>query len=64
MILGFSFIGGFDWRVLTVIPAGILFGLFFGAWSEKKINGVTGDILGAGSEITEVIVLAIGSALC
>lgn len=35
----------------------ILISLFIGIWSEKKINGITGDILGFTVEATNLVLL-------
>jgi adenosylcobinamide-GDP ribazoletransferase len=50
---------------LSVIAfaAAWLFTVVFGKWSCRKIGGVTGDIIGALSEITETIILAVGAIL-
>lgn len=41
----------------------ILFLGIFGLWVKKKIGGVSGDILGASSEISEVFLLTVGVLL-
>lgn len=41
----------------------LIFNLFFYSYIKNKIGGITGDILGAGCEITEVLFLAIGALL-
>lgn len=33
----------------------------FGAWCRKRVGGVTGDLLGAGSELVETLVLMMGA---
>ncbi|MCX6178729.1 MAG: adenosylcobinamide-GDP ribazoletransferase [Chlorobiales bacterium] len=43
--------------VVTALAAGLMIGLL----SYKKIGGVTGDVLGAGSEVTEVFVWVAGA---
>ena len=45
--------------VLTAIAAGLLIGIL----SYRKIGGVTGDVLGAASEVTEVLVWITGAVL-
>ena len=35
----------------------------FGLWCRCRVGGVTGDLLGAGSELTEVLVLCVGAVL-
>ena len=44
--------------IATLIPAWLI-GRALGMWSRKRIGGVTGDILGATSELTETAVLFI-----
>jgi adenosylcobinamide-GDP ribazoletransferase len=51
-LAGFAFIAG-SWIVCTL----------FGLWCKKRISGVTGDTLGAISEIVETIVLLASSLL-
>jgi len=55
--------GGFAWRPLAALAAAIGLGRCLGNWSRRKIGGITGDILGAASEITETMVLMLGAAL-
>jgi adenosylcobinamide-GDP ribazoletransferase len=43
--------------VLTALAAGLSIGML----SYRKIGGVTGDVLGAGSELTEVFVWIAGA---
>lgn len=45
----------------ALIPAAMLAGVIIGVLSYRKIGGVTGDVLGAGSEVTEVIVWLTGA---
>jgi adenosylcobinamide-GDP ribazoletransferase len=48
-----------------VLPAALLAGLGAGAvgWlGMRKLGGVTGDLLGAGQQVAEVIVLLVGAA--
>ncbi len=53
------FLGFFFWRVWGVILCLIvgLFTLLFQRFFEKKIGGITGDVLGAANEVNEVLVL-------
>lgn len=46
---------------LLYIAAGFPVGFSLGRWSVKKLGGVTGDILGAGVELTETAVLFCGA---
>ena len=41
---------------VTVVAAPLVGALLTGGLSRRKINGVTGDVLGAGSEVTELFV--------
>ena len=52
-----------DWRWLAVLAGGIMVSRLLGAWSRWRIGGVTGDVLGAGNEIVEVLVLVSGVVL-
>ena len=45
----------------AIIPAALVSGVAIGALSYKKIGGVTGDVLGAGSEVTETVVWIVGA---
>ena len=47
--------------LLAVIPAALAAGLLTGVLSYRKIGGVTGDVLGAGSEVTEAFVWIFGA---
>ena len=49
------------YALLAVIPAAFSAGLLTGVLSYRKIWGVTGDVLGAGSEVTEVFVWIVGA---
>lgn len=42
---------------LPLLAASVLFVLLFTVYVKKKINGITGDIIGAVIELTEVVVL-------
>jgi cobalamin synthase len=35
----------------------------FGFWCRRRVGGITGDLLGAGSVLTETAVLFIGAVL-
>ena len=43
------------WAFITAFIVGRL----FGAWCKYRLKGVTGDVLGAGSELTEMILLLV-----
>ncbi len=43
--------------MLILLTACFLIVLLFGKWALSRIGGITGDILGAGSELVEVFVL-------
>jgi adenosylcobinamide-GDP ribazoletransferase len=45
------------WAALVVVPAAIAFTLIFCMHVKKKIGGITGDILGAIIELSEIVVL-------
>jgi len=48
-----------SWRGLVVIGAAALLGMLIKSFFNKKVGGITGDILGAGSELSELLVLLI-----
>lgn len=56
-------VGGFNPRWLAALIAGWILPLLLGAWFRARIGGVTGDLLGACSEIVEVTVLAMGCVI-
>jgi adenosylcobinamide-GDP ribazoletransferase len=48
---------GFEWpRALCLMASALVSTLFLGLLSRRKIGGVTGDVLGACSELTEAFV--------
>jgi adenosylcobinamide-GDP ribazoletransferase len=51
------------WQPILAFGVAIVICRTFGNWCKRKIGGVTGDILGATSELTETAVLMIGAAL-
>ena len=55
-------IGGFSWRPIVTLLLATVVGRAFGRWCKAKVGGVTGDLLGASSEITETLVLMLGAA--
>lgn len=48
-----------NWKGLTVFTAASIFSYFFGTYSNRKIGGITGDILGATVELNEVFILLV-----
>lgn len=52
---------GLQWIWPAVILAGWGFARLFGAWCRMRVGGVTGDLLGACTEIVESGVLAVGA---
>lgn len=48
---------------LTALAIAWVMMRLFGAWCRRRVGGITGDLLGAGSELTETAVLLIGAAL-
>jgi len=48
------------WTPITAISLGWIISIIFGAWSRRRIGGTTGDIIGAGSELTETAILITG----
>ena len=53
-------VGGFNIAWLVALLAGWAIPLVLGKWFRARIDGVTGDLLGACSEIVEIVVLAMG----
>ena len=54
---------GFDFRWAASLLAGLLISRLFGMYCRYRVGGVTGDLLGANSEIVETIILAAGAVL-
>jgi len=52
---------GFDWIWFPLLAVGWLVTHLLGKWSTHRIGGITGDTLGAFSEIIELFVLAAGA---
>lgn len=52
---------GMSWVWPVAILAVWAFTRAFGLWSRRRIGGITGDILGASSEIAETAMLAVGA---
>ena len=52
-----------NWKGLFVFTAMLLFTFIFNKFMNKKIGGITGDILGATLEINEVIILLCMAAI-
>ncbi len=55
--------GGFALRPIIVLFIALGLGRLFGNWCHKKAGGMTGDLLGAASELTETFVLLLGAAV-
>ena len=51
------------WQGVLVLVGGWIFGLLFGQMSRRRIGGITGDLLGACCELSEVGILFVGSVL-
>lgn len=43
---------------LILLALGFIFTHIFAYWCKKRINGITGDLIGACSELTELVVLS------
>jgi adenosylcobinamide-GDP ribazoletransferase len=52
---------GPDWQWPAALVLGMILAGAFGFWCRVRIGGVTGDILGACSELVETSVLALGA---
>ncbi len=64
-LLFFLFYPGTDpYKIVVVISVALIAGIMSGMLSYRKIDGVTGDVLGAGSEVTEVFVWIAGAIYC
>ena len=55
--------GGFAWRPVITIFLALALGRGFGQLCRKKVGGMTGDLLGAASEISETAILLLAAAL-
>jgi adenosylcobinamide-GDP ribazoletransferase len=55
--------GGFAWRPVIAIFLALALGRGFGRLCRQKAGGMTGDLLGAASEITETAILLLAAAL-
>ncbi len=55
--------GGFTWRPVVVLFLALALGRGFGRVCRQKVGGMTGDLLGAASEITETAILLLAAAL-
>lgn len=51
---------GLHWTWLAMLLAGWCFARCFGLWCRKRVGGITGDLLGACTEIVETLMLAAG----
>jgi len=52
---------GLDLTSIAAVALGWLVARAFGLWCHRRVGGVTGDLLGACSEIVETVVLAFGA---
>ncbi len=55
-------LGGLAWRPLVFTALTLALGHAFGHSARKSIGGVTGDILGAASELSETLVLILAAS--
>jgi len=51
------------WAPVIALALGWIISILFGSWSRRRIGGITGDIIGAGSELTETAMLFLGIML-
>ncbi|TLU83563.1 MAG: adenosylcobinamide-GDP ribazoletransferase [Chlorobium sp.] len=52
------------YKIVVVFSAAVIAGIMSGMLSYRKVGGVTGDVLGAGSEVTELFVWIVGAIYC
>jgi len=57
VVLGFAL--SLNLKVLPLVIASLLFAIYYKRFSVKQFRGITGDIIGAFLELTEVILIAI-----
>ncbi|MBN2301273.1 MAG: adenosylcobinamide-GDP ribazoletransferase [Lentisphaerae bacterium] len=53
-------IGQFNWMWLGVLAIAWFPTRIFGAVCKRRIDGITGDLLGAANQIVEILILAVG----
>ena len=51
---------GLQWFGPAMLVTGLIISRFFGFWSRRRIGGITGDVVGACSELVETAVLFAG----
>jgi len=51
------------WTPITALALGWIISILLGAWSRRRIGGITGDIIGASSELTETAILLLAIIL-
>jgi adenosylcobinamide-GDP ribazoletransferase len=61
LLILFPLLQGDMYALVTAVVAALAAALMIGRLSHAKIGGVTGDVLGAGSELTEVFVWIAGA---
>jgi adenosylcobinamide-GDP ribazoletransferase len=60
--LGASILLGLGWEACLALIAALIAARGFAAWCRRRVGGITGDLLGAANELTELLVLFLGAA--
>ena len=53
-----------QWVALAWLLAAALLAVLFGAYCRKRVGGITGDLLGTTSELTETFILFLPMMVC